>query len=139
MNLTIRASLHPAQTVVHNDPARFRVVNAGRRWGKTRLGVMECLDVSLANGRAWWVAPSYKIAQVGWRPLQRLARRIPGASVKLAAIMDKPDRRKVDLKVDYPGIVIPDEFVVGYGLDFKGRYRNLPDVCVLKPEIYKNS
>jgi len=60
-------------------------------------------------------------------------------SVKICAAFDKPSRRKVDIKVDYPGIVIPDEFVVGYGLDFKGRYRNLPDVCVLKPEIYKNS
>ena len=53
------------------------------------------------------------------------------ASVKLAAIMDKPDRRKVDLKVDYSGIVIPDEFVVGYGLDWAGKYRNLPEVCVV--------
>lgn len=53
------------------------------------------------------------------------------ASVKLAAILDKPERRKVDLKVDYSGIKIPDEFVVGYGLDWAGRYRNLPDVCVV--------
>lgn len=53
------------------------------------------------------------------------------ASVKLAAMMDKPERRKVDLKVDYPGIIIPDEFVVGYGLDWSGKYRNLPDVCVV--------
>lgn len=53
------------------------------------------------------------------------------ASVKLAAILDKPERRKVDLKVDYPGIKIPDEFVVGYGLDCAGKYRNLPDVCVI--------
>lgn len=53
------------------------------------------------------------------------------ASVKLAAIMDKPDRRKVDLEVDYQGIVIPDKFVVGYGLDYAGKYRNLPDVCVV--------
>jgi len=53
------------------------------------------------------------------------------ASVKLAAILDKPERRKVDLKVDYSGIEIPDEFVVGYGLDWAGRYRNLPDVCVV--------
>lgn len=54
------------------------------------------------------------------------------ASVKLAAILDKPDRRKVDLKVDYVGIEIPDEFVVGYGLDWAGKYRNLPDVCVVE-------
>lgn len=53
------------------------------------------------------------------------------ASVRLAAIMDKPDRRKVDLQVDYAGIVIPDKFVVGYGLDYAGKYRNLPDVCVV--------
>lgn len=53
------------------------------------------------------------------------------ASVKLAAMLDKPERRKVDLKVDYAGIEIPDEFVVGYGLDWAGRYRNLPDVCVV--------
>ncbi|NLY17672.1 MAG: hypoxanthine phosphoribosyltransferase [Clostridiaceae bacterium] len=53
------------------------------------------------------------------------------ASVKLAAILDKPERRKVDLKVDYSGIEIPDKFVVGYGLDWAGKYRNLPDVCVV--------
>lgn len=54
------------------------------------------------------------------------------ASVKLAAILDKPERRKVNLKVDYVGIEIPDEFVVGYGLDWSGKYRNLPDVCVVE-------
>lgn len=54
------------------------------------------------------------------------------ASVKLAAIMDKPDRRKVDLHVDYVGIEIPDEFVVGYGLDYAGKYRNLPEVYVIR-------
>ena len=54
------------------------------------------------------------------------------ASVKLAAILDKPERRKVDIKEDYPGIKIPDKFVVGYGLDYAGNYRNLPDVCVIE-------
>ncbi len=54
------------------------------------------------------------------------------ASVKLAAMMDKPERRKVDLEVDYAGIEIPDEFVVGYGLDYAGNYRNLPDVCIIE-------
>ncbi len=54
------------------------------------------------------------------------------ASVKIAAILDKPERRKVDIKVDYPGIQIPDMFVVGYGLDYAGKYRNLPDVCVVE-------
>lgn len=53
------------------------------------------------------------------------------ASIELCTAFDKPSRRKVDIPVKYRGIVIPDEFVVGYGLDFNGEYRNLPDVCVL--------
>ncbi|MCL1883832.1 MAG: hypoxanthine phosphoribosyltransferase [Defluviitaleaceae bacterium] len=58
------------------------------------------------------------------------------ASVKLCALLDKPDRRKVeDVKIDYLGFTIPDEFVVGYGLDFAQRYRNLPYVGILKNEV----
>ena len=57
-------------------------------------------------------------------------------SIKICTLLDKPDRRKVDLKVDYKGFVIPDEFVVGYGLDYAEKYRNLPDIGVLRPEIY---
>ena len=53
------------------------------------------------------------------------------ASIALCTAFDKPDRRKVDLEVEYTGLQIPDEFIVGYGLDFDGKYRNLPDVCVL--------
>lgn len=53
------------------------------------------------------------------------------ASVKVCTIMDKPSRRKVKLEVDYEGIIIPDAFVVGYGLDYAEKYRNLPDVCIL--------
>ncbi|MBR1408956.1 MAG: hypoxanthine phosphoribosyltransferase [Clostridia bacterium] len=58
------------------------------------------------------------------------------ASLKIATLLDKPDRRKVPLHVDYCGFVIPDEFVVGYGLDYAEQYRNLPDIGVLRPEIY---
>ncbi len=59
------------------------------------------------------------------------------ASVKLLALLDKPSRRRVDLKADYVGFTIPDEFVVGYGLDFAEKYRNLPDVCILSPKVYE--
>ena len=54
------------------------------------------------------------------------------ASVKLAALLDKFDRRQREVKIDYLGFQIPDEFVVGYGLDFAERYRNLPFIAVLK-------
>ena len=53
-------------------------------------------------------------------------------SMKMAALLDKPSRRNVPIRADYVGFEIPDKFVVGYGLDFAGRYRNLPDVYVLE-------
>lgn len=57
-------------------------------------------------------------------------------SVKLATLLDKPERRKNELKVDYVCFTIPNEFVVGYGLDYAEKYRNLPDIGVLDPKIY---
>jgi hypoxanthine phosphoribosyltransferase len=57
-------------------------------------------------------------------------------SVKIATLLDKPDRRKVNITVDYVGKVIPDEFVVGYGLDYAENYRTLPYVGILKPSVY---
>jgi len=59
------------------------------------------------------------------------------ASLKVAVFLDKPSRRKVEVKVDYVGYEIPDEFVVGYGLDFAEGYRNLPYIGVLRPELYQ--
>ena len=53
-------------------------------------------------------------------------------SIKVCAAFDKPSRRKVEFTADYIGIEVPDEFIVGYGLDYAGKYRNLPDVCVLE-------
>ena len=59
------------------------------------------------------------------------------ASIKICTLMDKPARRKADITADYTGFVCPDEFVVGYGLDYDEKYRNLPYIGVLKPEIYE--
>lgn len=59
------------------------------------------------------------------------------ASLRIATLLDKPERRRVPLTVDYAGFTIPDEFVVGYGLDYDEKYRNLPDIGVLRPEIYE--
>lgn len=58
------------------------------------------------------------------------------ASLKVATMLDKPSRRKVEVQVDYRGFEVPDYFVVGCGLDYKEKYRNLRDICVLKPEVY---
>lgn len=65
-----------------------------------------------------------------------LASRNP-ASLQVCTLLNKPARRKIDVPVAYIGFNIAPEFVVGYGLDFAERYRNLPDICVLKSEAYK--
>ena len=56
-------------------------------------------------------------------------------SVRIAALLDKPERRKRHVDVAYVGFRIPDEFVVGYGLDYAERYRNLKEVCILDPDV----
>ena len=58
------------------------------------------------------------------------------ASLKICTLLDKPSRRQTDVKADYVGFTIPNEFVVGYGLDYDEHYRNLPYVGILKPEVY---
>ncbi|MDO4799588.1 MAG: hypoxanthine phosphoribosyltransferase [Bacillota bacterium] len=58
------------------------------------------------------------------------------ASVEVCSLLDKPERRRVDVPVKYIGFQIPDEFIVGYGIDYSERYRNLPYVATLKPEVY---
>ncbi len=59
------------------------------------------------------------------------------ASLKLCTLLDKPARRVVPLSIDFRGFEIPDKFVIGYGLDYAERYRNLPFIGVLKPEVYQ--
>lgn len=59
-------------------------------------------------------------------------------SVEICTILDKPERRKTNISIKYTGFQVPDEFVVGYGLDYAEKYRNLPYVAVLKEEIYSN-
>ncbi|HIR47310.1 MAG TPA: hypoxanthine phosphoribosyltransferase [Candidatus Caccousia avicola] len=58
-------------------------------------------------------------------------------SIRLCTLFDKPERRTVDIAADYFGAVVPDAFIVGYGLDYDEKYRNLPYVGILKPEVYE--
>ncbi len=59
------------------------------------------------------------------------------ASIRICTLMDKPERRSQPITADYCGFTIPDAFIVGYGLDYDGKYRNLPYVGILKPSVYK--
>jgi len=59
-------------------------------------------------------------------------------SIKIVTLLDKPTGRKASIKADYVGFEVPDAFVVGYGLDYQEKYRNLPYIGVLKPQVYSN-
>lgn len=69
------------------------------------------------------------------RLMEELAGREP-ASIKLCALLSKPSRRQAEVRLDYCGFEVPDEFLVGYGLDYAEKYRNLPVIGILKREIY---
>lgn len=69
--------------------------------------------------------------------LLRLLRDRNPASLRVCCLLDKKERRTVEVPLDYVGFTVPNEFVVGYGLDYDGLYRNLPFVGVLKPELYE--
>lgn len=69
--------------------------------------------------------------------IENLSARKP-ASIRICALLDKAERRVADVPLDYAGFRIPDEFVVGYGLDYNDLYRNLPYIGVLKPQLYRS-
>lgn len=84
--------MHPGQEQARRSIARFKVLACGRRWGKTRLGVALTTAVGVQQGRAWWIAPSYAIAEIGWRQIKGLARQLPGCTI-----------REGDRLVEFPG------------------------------------
>jgi len=87
--------LHEAQKEVAEHPARWKILCAGRRFGKSRLGVQLCLQQALDGGRVWWVAPTFAIARVGWRDVVAAASEFP----KEAGV----DIRIGDMEVKFPG------------------------------------
>ena len=86
--------LHEAQLKVAKSDARWKILCAGRRFGKTRLGVQMCLETALQGKRAWWVAPTYTIARVGWRDILSAARSYPEEN--------QPEISLVNMEVKFP-------------------------------------
>ena len=70
--------------------------------------------------------------------LEKLLKNRGAKSIHICTLFDKPENRLVNVKPDYIGFKVPDEFVVGYGMDYRGEYRNLPYVGVLKPRVYSH-
>lgn len=71
--------LHKAQAAIYRDPARFRVLVCGRRWGKTRMAAVAVAEVALRGGRAWWIAPTYATSMIGYRLVKKMLAQHPWA------------------------------------------------------------
>ncbi|MFC3750560.1 hypoxanthine phosphoribosyltransferase [Paenibacillus sp. GCM10012306] len=99
--------------------------------------IIKDLDVSV-EGRDVLIVEDIIDSGLTLSYLIELLRNRNAKSVAVVTLFDKPAGRTVNLEAEYTGFVLPDEFIVGYGLDYAERYRNLPYVGVLKPEIYSN-
>ncbi len=97
--------------------------------------ILKDLDTSVQN-RHVLIVEDIMDSGLTLSRLVDMLRHRDAASVKVVTLLNKPERRKVDIVPDYSGFTIPDEFVVGYGLDYAERYRNLPYIGVLKPQVY---
>ena len=109
----------------HPNPA------AGRGWDSTgEVRLTKDVDQSMAD-RNLILVEDILDTGLTLTYLKRLLMAHQPKTFRIAALLDKPSRRKLPIQVDYLGFTIPDEFVVGYGLDYAERYRNLPDICIL--------
>ncbi|WP_128896619.1 hypoxanthine phosphoribosyltransferase [Longirhabdus pacifica] len=97
--------------------------------------IIKDLDISV-EGRDILIVEDIIDSGLTLTYLVDLLKRRSANSVKIVTLFDKPDRRRVSLQPDYKGFVVPDYFVVGYGLDYGEKYRNLPFIGILKEEIY---
>lgn len=102
---------------------------------KGNVKVIKDLDIDLKDYSLLLVEDILDSGMTLNRLKQILSLRQP-KSIKVCTLLDKPARRKADINADYKGFDVPDEFIVGYGLDYAEKYRNLPYIGILKPEIY---
>lgn len=115
----------------------FMVVSSYGRGTKTTGEVQIIKDIEQPiDGRDLLIVEDILDSGVTLHYLMQILTARGANSIRLCTLLSKPSRRKVEVKVDYLGYEIPDEFVVGYGLDYAEKYRNLPYIGILKPAVY---
>ena len=100
-----------------------------------RAKIIKDLDVDIA-GKDVLIVEDILDSGVTLSHVMEMLRGRKPASLKLCSLLEKPERHRVEVPLDYVGFVVPDEFVVGYGLDYAEKYRNLPYVGILKESVY---
>ena len=108
----------------------------GKTVSSGEVKILKDLDTSV-EGRDILIVEDIIDSGLTLSYLVNLFRYRKAKSIKIVTLLDKPEGRKVDIEPDYACFVIPNEFVVGYGLDYEEKYRNLPYVGILKPEVYE--
>lgn len=115
----------------------FMVVSSYGQGTKTSGEVQIIKDIGQKiDGRDLIIVEDILDSGVTLSYLMRVLEARGARSIRLCTLLSKPERHKVDVPIDYLGFEIPDEFVVGYGLDYAEKYRNLPYIGILKPEVY---
>ena len=115
----------------------FMVVSSYGKGTKTSGEVQIIKDIEQPiDGRDLLIVEDILDSGVTLNYLMQVLNARGARSIRLCTLLSKPSRRKVDVSVDYLGFEIPDEFVVGYGLDYAEKYRNLPYIGILKPYVY---
>ena len=129
-----------AELIKHIDiDIQFDFMDVSSYQGTESVGdvkIIKDLDISIKNKRILLVEDIVDTGRT-LKSVKQMLLNKEAKDVKIVALLDKPDRRVVDIKADYVGFEIPNEFVVGFGLDYNENYRSFPYVGVLKPEVYK--
>jgi hypoxanthine phosphoribosyltransferase len=115
----IRLSSYGSSTVSSGDVKMVLDIAPGAITGEDVILVEDIVDTGLSITKAMAALQTYH-----------------PASIKLCSLLDKPDRRKVPVTIDYLGITVPDRFIVGYGIDFDEQYRQLPDICTINTQNF---
>ncbi len=103
---------------------------------KGKVKIIKDLDINLEGYDVLIVEDILDSGETLFNLMKLLSTRNP-KSIRICTLFDKPERRKTNVKADYVGREVPDAFIVGYGLDYAEKYRNLPFVGILKPEVYR--
>ena len=121
------------KTLIGEEELKKRVQELGEQITRDYQG-KNLLLVSVLKGSIAFMADLMRAIDLPLS-MEMLEAREP-SSVKICTLLDKPERRQVAVAPAYVGFTVPDEFVIGYGLDYDEKYRNLPYIGVLKPEVY---
>ena len=120
--------MHPAQGMIYSDPSRFKVVSAGRRFGKTMMAAQNHMQLTCEGKHTWWIAPTYPIAEIGWRAIEFIAKQIPFSKIRRGDMMVSIQGGWVQVKSADSDAGLRGEGLDYITLDEAAHVRNMMDI-----------